>query len=119
MPIYNLLMKIRRQLRVPMPITVKVKRGDDRGFEDAQIGDISWGGVLLFTDSQPDMGSRLLIEFDIPDQPVMLEVWGTVVRPHNENGSHGVGVEFDELDSESRSQIQVLVNHFVRAQFSK
>jgi len=114
-------MKIRKQLRVPIPIKIRFKRENNQHYEEARIDDISWGGILLQTSPRPAIGSRLLMEFDIPNQPVMLEVWGTVVRLHDGDAekTSGVGVEFDELDVESRGQIQVLVDHWVRVQFQK
>jgi uncharacterized protein (TIGR02266 family) len=112
-------MKNRKHLRVPIAVPVKFKRDSSDQTEEASIRDISWGGVLL--EHQLAMGTRLLMEFDIPDQPVTLEVWGKVVRNNtDEQGKiNGVGIEFDELDHESRSQIQGLVAKIVQAQFQK
>ena len=114
-------MKNRKHLRVPIPVQVRLKRENSDTFEKTTIKDISWGGVLLDLNEQPAMGTRLLIEFDMPDQSVTVEIWGKVVRVNNDDQGKvdGVGVEFDELDHETRSQIQGLVHFLVSAQFSK
>jgi uncharacterized protein (TIGR02266 family) len=114
-------MKNRKHLRVPVPVPVRLKMENKDNYEDTTVRDISWGGVLIKLDQQPTVGARLLIQFDIPDQPVTVEIWGKVVRVNNDNQGKvdGVGVEFDELDHETRSQIQGLVNSLITAQFQK
>jgi len=109
-------MKARKHLRVPVPIKIKFKRENRDQSEEARIWDLSWGGVFLCTAHPLEPRSRLLFEFEIPDQQVTLEIWGTVVRAQDSDPQtpSGVGVEFDELDHESRSQLQTLVDHFVR-----
>jgi len=106
------MIKVRKQLRVPLPIKIMIKRENSNATEAVQVGDISWGGVFLCLEPPPPLRSRLMLEFDIPDQPVTLGVWGTVVRLHNGDAElpKGVGVEFDELDQEGRGQIQSLVS---------
>jgi len=108
-------------MRVPIPLKVRIKKESNDTFEEAQIQDISWGGVLLNQNELPAIGTRLLVEFDMPDQAVTVEIWGKVVRVNKDNQGKvdGVGVEFDELDHETRSQIQGLVDFMVNAQFSK
>ena len=114
-------MKNRKHLRVPIPFPIRIKRENSDTFEETTIQDISWGGVLLNLNELPAMGTRLLLEFDIPDQAVTVEIWGKAVRVNNDDQGKvdGVGVEFDELDHETRSQIQGLVHSLVSAQFSK
>lgn len=106
-------------MRVPLPIPVRVKMENSPGDIETTIQDISWGGILLNLSPLPAVGTRLLVEIDIPDQPVMLGVWGTVVRINEDakGNANGAGVEFDELDHEGRSEIQFLVDNFVCARF--
>lgn len=106
---------------MPVPIKIKFRHENSDQPEEAQIWDLSWGGLFLCTSRPFKPRSRLLFEFEIPGQQVTLEIWGTVVRTQS-NDSHaprGVGVEFDELDNESRSQIQILIDRFVRSLLSK
>ena len=115
------MIKTRKHLRVPLPIKVKFRRDGSNAFEDAKVGDISWGGIYLCVPEPPPQKSRVLLELDIPDQAVMLEIWGNVVRVHQGDAEFppGVGVEFDEIDHEGRSAIQSLVDHFVHSLVQK
>lgn len=106
-------MKTRNQLRVPLPLPVRVKVLDrDEEFRHTALGDISWGGVFVMMNPPAPVKSRILIQFVFTDTNVSLELWGTVVRSRangKQNEPIGVGVEFDPLDEDSRSLIQQLV----------
>ena len=114
-------MKLRKYLRVPLPLRVNYKLEEQEEFQKGIIEDLSWGGVFLQIDSPPPSGSRLIIQIPIPEQAVRLELWGTVVRVREKEVGKpaGVGVEFDELDHESRGQIQFLVDYWVRSLLQK
>jgi len=119
---YNLgMIKERKQLRVPLPIKIDIKRENINLAETVQLGDISWGGAFLCMENLLPARARVMMEFDIPDLPVTLGVWGTVVRVHNGDAElpKGVGVQFDELDSEGRAQIQILITRCISTVFKK
>ncbi len=114
-------MKLRRFLRVPLPLRVNYKLEDQEEFQKGIIEDLSWGGVFLQIDPPPSLGTRLIIQIPIPEQAIQLELWGTVVRVREKEVGKpaGVGVEFDELDHESRGHIQSLVTYWVRSLLQK
>ena len=106
-------MKNRLQLRVPIQIPVRVKVVDlDQEFKLTALYDISWGGVFVKMNPPAPLGSRIIIQFLVSDKSVSLELWGTVVRAikGSKQEPAGVGVEFDQLDEDSRSLIQRLVH---------
>lgn len=109
-------MKIRKYLRVPVPIPVKYRiaeQGDE--FRSTLIRDISWGGALVVMNPPAPVGSRMIIQFAFSGESVDLELWGTVVRTEkpSDNAPGGVGIEFDLLDEDSRSLIQAMVHEEV------
>jgi len=110
------MMKIRKQLRVSIPLAIKYKLEDDHEFKPSSIEDISWGGVFLLVEPPPGTGQRIIVQLEIPEDSVRLEIWGTVVRVRDKELGKpaGVGIEFDELDHETRSQIQNLVDYWIR-----
>jgi len=82
---------------------------------EGTIEDISWGGIFLRINPVPPKGKRILMEFEMPGGNVLMEIWGTVVRLGEEPGRPpGVGIQFDELDQETRGQIQNLVDYWIR-----
>ena len=109
-------MKERKQIRVPLPLSVKYKFEGQDQFSSGTIEDLSWGGVFLRTNPPAAQGTRMVIEFDIPGENVHLDVWGTVVRVREKEAGKpsGVGIQLDELDQETRGHIQSLVDYWVR-----
>jgi uncharacterized protein (TIGR02266 family) len=96
---------------LPIPVRVKVV-DQDQEFKLTTLGDISWGGVFVMMNPPAPLGSRIILQFLVLDEHVLLELWGTVVRskPDSPEEPAGVGVEFDQLDEDSRSLIQRLVD---------
>ncbi len=114
-------MRVRRFLRVPLPLRIDYKLEDQEEFQKGIIEDLSWGGVFLQIDPPPSPGTRIVFQIPIPGEAVRLEIWGTVVRVRQKEVGKpaGVGVEFDELDHEARSQIQSLVSYWIRSLLQK
>ena len=115
-------MKVRRYLRVPLPIPVRIKVvEEDQDFRATSVEDISWGGAFVVLDPPAKLGSRVVLEFILSEENVSLELWGRVVRTRkpSEELPAGMGVEFDSLDDDTRSLIQRLVDeeleHLIRA----
>jgi len=111
-------MKTRQNLRVPLPLPVKIKVvGEDDDYRLTRIDDISWGGAFVVMDPPAPKGSRIVLQFAFSDTSVSLELWGTVVRSKQaaRNFPVGKGVQFDTLDNDAQSLIQSLVDEEVRA----
>ena len=113
---YNILpmMKERKQIRISLPLCVKYKFEGQEQLETGTTEDLSWGGVFLRAAPLPAKGKRIMIEFEIPGENMIMDLWGTVVRVREEPGKPpGVGILFDDLDQDARGQIQNLVNYWV------
>lgn len=114
-------MKTRKYLRVPFPVEIRYKSDDDHDFRSATLEDISWGGVFIADPTPLPPGKRIVVQFDIPDQSVFLEIWGTVVRnrTNSEDKLDGMGVQFDMLDDDTKSQIQDMITKKLRTLLAK
>ena len=72
---------------------------------------INEGGLFVETDTPHPVGTEVSLEFKIPGSDEPLHVVGRVA--HTTNGSPGeppgIGIEFDDLDSQARQRINQLV----------
>jgi len=115
-------LRTRQHLRVPLPVPVKFRVAEiDMDYEVAELEDISWGGVFIRWPKPFAKSTRLIMQFFLAEDSVVLEVWGTVVRPQDaEQGKPaGMGVQFDELDDAARSTIQKMVEAYLKAYLKK
>ena len=69
--------------------------------------------MFVETDVPPDLGAPIALQFSVPGSDDPIQVLGRVVRvavgDHRE--PPGMGIEFEDLDSQSRE----LINHLVRS----
>lgn len=109
--------RFRKHMRVPLPLVVEVKFQDEKDSRPMLIMDISWGGMYIRSDNPKPVGSRLTAHLPITEDNVALEVAGRVVT-HNKyiNGKvvQGMGVSFDDLDHDSKSLIQKLIDKMLQ-----
>jgi len=115
-------MKTRQQLRVPLPLPVRIKAVDSNNdFELAHLEDISWGGVFVRREPPLEAGKRVIIQFLMRDDSVALEIWGTVVRVRDGQVGRpgGNGIQFSELDDATRSLIQRMVTTIIQPLFAR
>jgi type IV pilus assembly protein PilZ len=75
---------------------------------------INDGGIFVETDTPQPIGTSVELEFKLPgaDQPI--EVIGNVVRSISadqveSDGAAGMGIEFENLDSDVRQQINEII----------
>ena len=72
---------------------------------------INEGGLFVETDTPHPVGTEVSLQFEIPGSDEPLHVVGRVA--HTTNGSPGeppgIGIEFDDLDSQARQRINQLV----------
>jgi uncharacterized protein (TIGR02266 family) len=71
--------------------------------------DVSEGGVFIATDDLLDLGTRISIEFSLPDDPRPVRVRGSVrwLRVENPNSDFppGMGIQFLDLADDDRHRI--------------
>lgn len=101
----------RRSERIDLVVRVDYKTVDELFSDFAR--NINEGGMFIETDSPPDAGSPVALEFRIPGSEDPIQVMGRVVRASPGSGSEpaGMGIEFENLDSQSRELINQLVRN--------
>jgi len=99
----------RRWERTDLVVRVDYKTVDELFSEFAR--NINEGGLFVETDNPPSLGASVELQFQIPGSDEPIQVMGRVVRvcdaSHREGP--GMGIEFENLDSQSRDLINELV----------
>lgn len=105
--------RIRRHARIPLKVVVKVTGKKDFPFTMSR--DISEGGVFLVTRQPPPPGTKMRLEFTLPDTPMIIAVEAEAVSslPYDsakgDGGLYGVGVRFLNLQEEAKDAIRAFV----------
>jgi len=99
----------RNSARVGLVARVNYKTVDDLFSEFAR--NINEGGLFIETEEPPEIGAAVALEFQIPETDSPIQVHGRVVRISDGLGHEppGMGVQFEDLDSEARSTINELI----------
>jgi type IV pilus assembly protein PilZ len=95
--------------RTDLVVRVNYQTVDDLFSEFAR--NINEGGIFIETETQQPIGSLVQLEFKLPGAERPIEVVGRVVReePGGPGEAQGIGIEFENLDSEVRQQINEIV----------
>jgi uncharacterized protein (TIGR02266 family) len=103
-----------------MPVKFRVAEVD-MDYKMAELEDISWAGVFIRWPKPFVKSTRLIMQFFLAEDSVVLEVWGTVVRVREarQEKPAGMGVQFDELDDAARSTIQKMVEAYLKPYLKK
>lgn len=101
----------RRSNRADYVVRVDYKTVDELFSEFAR--NINEGGLFVETDAPPRVGCLVALEFQIPGSAEPIQVMGRVVRTsQGERGeAAGMGIEFENLDGQSRDLINGLVRN--------
>ncbi len=72
---------------------------------------INEGGLFVETDSPPEVGTPVELQFKIPGSVEPIQVTGFVVRVSEGDSENppGMGIEFENLDDQARKYINELV----------
>ena len=102
----------RRTSRVELVVRVDYKTIDELFSEFAR--NINEGGIFVETESPQPVGTRVELEFKLPGTDAPLEVIGRVVRieeggPDGSAECSGMGIEFENLDTDCRAMIDDIV----------
>ena len=95
--------------RAELFVRVNYQTVDDLFSEFAR--NINEGGIFIETETQQPVGTPVQLEFKLPGADRPIEVEGRVVRAELDgpDGARGVGIEFENLNSEVRGQINEIV----------
>lgn len=101
----------RRQFdRAPLNMLVQFRLGDMDEFMRDYAANISLGGIFIRTREPRDRGSMIYLQFRLKDGSKLIEGLGKVVHVNPpESPAPGMGVEFVNLDDESRRLIKEIV----------
>jgi type IV pilus assembly protein PilZ len=99
----------RRAERVDLVVRVDYKTVDELFSEFAR--NINEGGMFVETELPPEPGSPVALQFRIPGSDEPIAVMGRVVRTSlgDRHEPPGMGIEFENLDAQSRELINQLV----------
>jgi len=101
----------RRSERVDLVVRVDYKTVDELFSEFAR--NINEGGMFVETESPPEVGSPVALQFSIPGSDEPIQVMGRVVRTASGDPRDrpGMGIEFEDLDAQARDLINELVRN--------
>jgi type IV pilus assembly protein PilZ len=101
----------RRSERTDYVVQVDYKTVDELFSEFAR--NINEGGLFVETETPPAVGSRVALQFRIPGSSEPIQVMGRVVRTSEgvRDEPLGMGIEFENLDGQSRDLINELVRN--------
>jgi type IV pilus assembly protein PilZ len=101
----------RRSSRVDLVVRVDYKTVDELFSEFAR--NINEGGLYVETDTPPELGSSVALQFQIPGSDEPIQVMGRVVRTSEGTVDEppGMGIEFEDLNNQSRELINELVRN--------
>jgi molecular chaperone DnaK len=95
-----------RPLRIEFGNKVRIRVAGESDLVERYAQNLGAGGMFIQYDQPPPVGTRLLIEFVLPDDSVLCRVEGKVVHSkHADNPGDvtaGIGLEFVQLDERAR-----------------
>ena len=99
----------RRAERADLVVRVDYQTVDEFFSEFAR--NINEGGLFVESETPHPLGTRVDLQFQLPGSDEPVQVSGTVVRTSSGSGSEppGMGIEFDDLDSQTRQRVDELV----------
>lgn len=104
--------------RVSLSVKVKYSTPEGKLFE-SRAGGIGGGGLFIESTTPPPVGTKLEIEFALPDGPSeWLEAKGAVAwvcpKADQYTFSPGMGVRFTDISAEARGRVMNLVRSLKR-----
>jgi uncharacterized protein (TIGR02266 family) len=96
--------------RTPLSMLVQFRLDDYNQFMREVAVNISEGGMFIRSQEPRDEGSMLYLQFRLKDGDILLEGLGKVVHKNPiDHPNPGMGVEFVNLDDDSRRLIKNIV----------
>ena len=111
----------RRELRVDVSLQVKLRFTDVERFRLFSIKDLSAGGIFVVSETPKPVGDIVQVVLYPPGIELGLPLYGTVVhvvttaQAAEHGGQPGMGLRFEELDTEARESLVGLMNTVLSA----
>ncbi len=102
----------RKHPRVPLKLLIQYRFDTFDEFLIEYATDVSIGGMFIRTDDPHEEGSIVYLQFALRDGVKIIEGLGRVVRvnpPGDASRIPGMGIEFVQLDAESKEIIEEIV----------
>lgn len=99
----------RRSPRSPLVVRVAYSTVDALFSEFTR--NVNEGGLFIETEAPPPTDTRVALQFQLPGSEEPIQAHGRVawIRPASAEGPAGMGVEFEQLGSDARGRIDLLV----------
>lgn len=97
--------------RVPLRLLVQVRLQDVEQFMREHAMNLSVGGMFIRTEQPHPEGAHVYLQFRLDDGGTLIEGLGRVAHVNGpEDTVPGMGIEFVNLDEESREFIDAAIN---------
>ncbi len=108
--------------RAPLAVKVHYTTPEGKQF-DGLTGGIGAGGLFIESSAPPDPGTKLAVEFALPDRPLkkhkaMATVAWTRNKPEKLLLFPGMGVQFTNIDETARKELVELVDALNRSRLA-
>ena len=102
---------VERRRSARTPVTVRIEYATVDAIFSEFTHNVNEGGLFIETDQPLDVDEQVQLVFRLPGSHRSLRVRGRVawVRPDADGVASGMGIEFEELDAEARSEINRVV----------
>ena len=94
--------------RIPIQMWVEESSPDGMYFQRA--ANLSEGGIFLEKTIPHPVGTRVTLQFSIPDEGPPIRVNGEIVNPKAEDGALGMGLKFVDLPADVAERIRKFVS---------
>lgn len=94
----------RRHPRIPITARVTLKDGGETNYLFTK--DLSVGGAALISEQPISLGTRVLMDFAIPNVKNLIKVEGVVVRYFSQSSEKGFGVKFTKFKPHSKRRLE-------------
>jgi molecular chaperone DnaK len=99
----------RRFTRVPLDLLIQYRFESFDAFMSEYAADVSVGGMFVRTRDPRPIGTMIYLQFTLKDGIRLIEALGKVVRVVSGGDEPGMGIEFVNLDEDSREMVEAIV----------
>ena len=103
---------LRKDRRISLSGGAEVKFSSWAAFYEVYTANISRGGMMLQMSKTPEVGEQVQVKLQLPmGAEIVLDAEVKFVRPNPPPERAWVGVQFLDLDDESRAKIEELIDN--------
>ncbi len=99
----------RKFTRVPLNLLIQYRFDTFEDFVSEYAENLSEGGIFIHADAMRPLGAMVYLQFALRDGTRLIEALGRVVHASEDPAAHGLGIEFVNVDDESKAMIEAIV----------